>query len=91
MEVFIKIFLVVFLAELGDKTQLATLGFAATEPVSPWVVFFSSSLALVLSAGIGVLFGHFLSGLGWERYIRIAGGCLFLGIGAWTLLKEFLG
>ena len=51
---------VVFLAELGDKTQLATVLFAADRAVNPWLVFAGASAALVLSAALGVLVGSAL-------------------------------
>ena len=54
IKVFLTVFAVVFLAELGDKTQLATLLFAADKEVSKLTVFAGASLALVVAAGIGV-------------------------------------
>lgn len=53
-------FLTVFLAELGDKTQLATLLMAA-ESQAPWVVFLGAALALILTSLIGVFLGRWLS------------------------------
>ena len=52
--VFLTIFISVFLAELGDKTQLATMLFAADKEVSKWTVFVASASALVVAAAIGV-------------------------------------
>jgi putative Ca2+/H+ antiporter (TMEM165/GDT1 family) len=51
------IFLSVFLAELGDKTQIATLLFATNSKLSPWMIFLASAGALVLSSAIAVLAG----------------------------------
>lgn len=87
METFWKVFLIVLLAEMGDKTQLATMGFSATEPVSKWLIFFASSLALVVASGIGVIGGHFISQLGFEKQIKIVAGVLFIVLGTITLLK----
>ena len=56
---FLSIFLSVFLAELGDKTQLATLLFATDGKISPTGVFFASAGALVLSSLIAVAAGTF--------------------------------
>jgi putative Ca2+/H+ antiporter (TMEM165/GDT1 family) len=55
------VFSVVLLAELGDKTQLATMLFAADKDVSKLTVFFGASLALVVASGIGVLAGALVS------------------------------
>lgn len=88
MEIFWKIFWIVFLAEIGDKTQLATMGFSATEPVSKWIVFLAAALALVLASGIGVIAGHVISKLGLEKQIKIVSGVLFIILGIWTLFKE---
>jgi putative Ca2+/H+ antiporter (TMEM165/GDT1 family) len=55
------VFLTVFLAEPGDKTQLATLLFASREPASLWLVFFGASVALILSCAIGVAAGGTLA------------------------------
>ncbi len=54
---FFTVFLSVFLAELGDKTQIATLLFAADSKLSPFAVFLASAGALILSSVIAVLAG----------------------------------
>ncbi|TYP87000.1 MULTISPECIES: TMEM165/GDT1 family protein [Nitrosomonas] len=51
------VFTAVFIAELGDKTQLATMLFAADKDVSKITIFFGASLALILTSAIGVLLG----------------------------------
>jgi putative Ca2+/H+ antiporter (TMEM165/GDT1 family) len=55
---FFTVFSVVFIAELGDKTQLATMLFASDKEVSKWLVFFAASAALVTAAGF-ILIGAF--------------------------------
>jgi putative Ca2+/H+ antiporter (TMEM165/GDT1 family) len=77
----------VFIAELGDKTQLATLLFAADKQVSKFTVFLGASLALVVAAGIGVLAGGLVSQHFSAKHLQYAAGLGFLAIGAWTLLK----
>jgi Uncharacterized protein family UPF0016 len=53
----LSVFTTVFLAEIGDKTQLATMLFAADREVNRWLVFAGASLALVAAAALGVLVG----------------------------------
>jgi len=77
----------VFLAELGDKTQLATMLFAANREVSKWSVFLGSALALVVASGLGVLVGAALAEHLNERYLNWAAGLCFIGAGVWTLLR----
>ncbi len=77
-------FLMVFLAELGDKTQLATFCLSA-ENGSKLSVFFGSAGALVLSSLIAVLCGAGLSKLIPVNYIKIAAGIFFIAVGAWTV------
>jgi len=83
----LTVFATVFVAELGDKTQLATLLFAADREVSKWTVFAGASLALVAASGIGVLAGALLSQHVSTRLLHYCAGVGFLAIGAWTLIK----
>ena len=62
-KVLFTVFAAVFIAELGDKTQLATMLFAADKEVSKLTVFIGASLALILASGIGVLAGGIISKL----------------------------
>lgn len=75
----------VFLAELGDKTQLATLLFAVKSPGGLLVVFLGASAALIFASGIGVLAGGALAQLVNPKYLTYAAGIGFIGIGIWTL------
>ena len=85
--VFLAVFVTVFLAELGDKTQLATLLFAADREVSKWHVFLGSALALVVAAGIGVLAGSMLSHVINEKVLSVIAGVMFIMIGVVTLYQ----
>jgi putative Ca2+/H+ antiporter (TMEM165/GDT1 family) len=80
------VFATVFVAELGDKTQLATLLFAADREVSSWLVFAGASLALVVSAGLGVLIGSTMSNVIDTRLLSYIAGAGFIAIGVWTLV-----
>lgn len=84
-KIFITIFVSVFVAELGDKTQLATMLFASDNAVSKYTVFFAASAALIVASAIGVLAGALLAEYVDERYLRYAAGVGFIAIGAFTL------
>ncbi len=79
------VFGTVFLAELGDKTQLATLLFASREGSSLLTVFVAASLALVTTSAIGVLAGAAISSYVQPKYLSYAAGVGFIIIGTWTL------
>ncbi|MDM8515448.1 TMEM165/GDT1 family protein [Desulfobacterales bacterium HSG16] len=82
-------FTMVFLAELGDKTQLATFCLAADCSSSKLTVFIGASLALVLSSLLAVLCGDALSRVIPPHYIKIAAGAFFVLVGVWTLIAAF--
>jgi putative Ca2+/H+ antiporter (TMEM165/GDT1 family) len=84
-KLFLTVFVTVFLAELGDKTQLATMIFAADGNTSKWVVFAGASLALIACSGIGVLAGTLVGDQINERHINLVAGIGFLIIGCYTL------
>jgi putative Ca2+/H+ antiporter (TMEM165/GDT1 family) len=81
------VFAAVFVAELGDKTQLATLLFAADREVSRWTIFAGASAALVAASAIGVLAGTLLSEYINPRYLHYLAGAGFVAIGIWTLAR----
>ncbi|MBI26806.1 MAG: hypothetical protein CMK90_08150 [Pseudomonadales bacterium] len=83
---FLTIFISVFLAELGDKTQLATMLFAADKEVSKWTVFVASASALVVAAAIGVAAGSFVSQFISEKALSMIAGIGFILIGGWVLI-----
>jgi len=87
IKVFFTIFVAVFLAELGDKTQLATMLFAADKEVSKVVVFLGASLALVVATLIGVLAGSVISEYISEKQLHYLAGVGFILIGIWTLAR----
>lgn len=83
----LAVFSAVFIAELGDKTQLATMLFAADKDISKLTVFIGASLALVVTSGIGVLAGMVLAQSISEKHLHYLAGIGFVVIGLWTLLK----
>ena len=87
LKVFFTVFAAVFIAELGDKTQLATMLFAADKEVSKWTVFWGASAALVVATVIGVIAGTVLSEFINERYLNYIAGAGFILIGALTLAR----
>ena len=86
-KLFLTVFGTVFLAELGDKTQLATLLFAAKGENSRWVVFAAAALALVATSAIGVLAGSTISQVVSPRTLSWIAGLAFIAIGVWTLWR----
>jgi putative Ca2+/H+ antiporter (TMEM165/GDT1 family) len=87
LKIFVTIFGAVFIAELGDKTQLATMLFAADKDVSKWTVFLAASAALVVASAIGVLAGSLLSAYISEKTLAYIAGSGFMLIGAYTLYQ----
>jgi putative Ca2+/H+ antiporter (TMEM165/GDT1 family) len=86
-KIFLTIFASVFIAELGDKTQLATMLFAADKDVSKYTVFFAASAALVIASALGVLAGSLLAENMNERFLHYIAGVGFITIGVVTLYK----
>jgi putative Ca2+/H+ antiporter (TMEM165/GDT1 family) len=88
--VLMVVFVTVFVAELGDKTQLATMLFAADREASRLAVFLGSALALTATSGLGVLAGGLISQYLSPRHLAMIAGTGFIVIGMWTLVKAFL-
>jgi putative Ca2+/H+ antiporter (TMEM165/GDT1 family) len=86
-KVLVTVFGTVFVAELGDKTQLATLLFAADKDVSKWLVFIGASLALIATSALGVLGGTVIAQHVSDRALHTVAGVGFIAIGIWTLWR----
>ena len=86
-KIFFIIFTSVFIAELGDKTQLATMLFASDKEISKYTVFIAASSALIVASAIGVLAGTLLSAYINEKYLHYVAGIGFISIGIFTLYK----
>lgn len=87
LKTFLIIFGSVFLAELGDKTQLATLLFASDKMINKWLVFLAAASALVLTSAIGVLAGEIISRYVDKEKLVLIAGLGFIAIGIWTLMR----
>ena len=88
LKAFFSVFITVFLAEIGDKTQLATMLFAAEAKSSKWIIFAGSALALVCAAAIGVLVGAQIERFVSPRTLKVVAGIGFIAIGVWTLISR---
>ena len=86
MKTYALVFASVFLAELGDKTQLATLTYASTPRTSRLGVFVAASAALLASSVLAVLVGERLGAWIAPAHLRRAAGVVFVAIGLWMLL-----
>ncbi len=86
-KIFLTVFLTVLIAELGDKTQLATMLFAADREVNKVTVFFAASVALIIASAIGVLAGSLLANLINTKYLHYIAGTGFILIGIYTLYR----
>lgn len=84
---FLAAFGAVFVAELGDKTQLATLSMAAGQ-TSKWAVFFGSALALCATSAIAVVGGGLITRVVSPLWLRRIAGIVFLGMGLLYLLSR---
>ena len=86
-KLFATVFSTIFVAELGDKTQLATLLYASDARSPRLAVFLGSSLALVATSALGVLLGSFLAQHVSAQALRWAAGLGFIAVGVWTLAR----
>lgn len=79
---------IIFLAEMGDKTQLAAMTMSA-QTKKPWAVFIGASLALVAVSAIGVLVGSVIGQYVPLEWIKRIAAALFIVIGVLMLLGKF--
>jgi putative Ca2+/H+ antiporter (TMEM165/GDT1 family) len=84
-------FLTIFIAELGDKTQIATLLFASERKDGALAVFLVSASALVLGAAISVALGAYAGRWLHNVPLKLLAGIGFIVIGAWSLLQYYQG
>ena len=86
-----SIFGAILLAELGDKTQLATLLFASDRQLNPYLVFAAAASALVVSTAVAVLVGSQAARLLEAVPLKLIAGAGFIAIGLWSVLEHFRG
>jgi putative Ca2+/H+ antiporter (TMEM165/GDT1 family) len=90
LQILFSTFIMIFLAELGDKTQLSTFAFAS-ESHSPLSVFLGASLALVCASLLGVVLGGLIGRFVPGRIMKFVAALVFLGFGVWTLVEAIRG
>ncbi|HEX6715638.1 MAG TPA: TMEM165/GDT1 family protein [Pyrinomonadaceae bacterium] len=88
VRVFLTTFGIIFLAEMGDKTQLAAMTMAANSK-KPWAVFLGASLALAAVSGLGVLVGSFVGDYVPLVWVKRVAATAFIVIGVLMLLGKF--
>ncbi len=86
-----SIFAIVFMAELGDKTQLATLLFASDRNLHPFMVFLAAAAALVVATGMAVLVGNYGARYLEMLPLKLIAGIGFIAIGGWSIFEHFRG
>ena len=88
LKLFATVFATIFLAELGDKTQLATLLYASDASRPKLTVFAASAAALVFTSALGVLAGSLIAEHVSPKVVRWIAGAGFIAVGVWVLLPR---
>ena len=88
MKPLLLIFGSVFLAELGDKTQIATMLYATDQTVRPLLVFVAAASALVVSTFLAVLFGSTITRFIPTTTLKLIAGLAFIAVGVWTIVSR---
>ena len=87
LRLFGTVFSTIFLAELFDKTQLATILFSSKAEGGRWGIFLASASALILASAIGVLAGAALGRFANPKIVSCVAGVGFIVVGVWTIAK----
>jgi putative Ca2+/H+ antiporter (TMEM165/GDT1 family) len=88
LRLFATVFATVFVAELGDKTQLATLLYATDAANPKLTIFAASAAALVVTSALGVLAGATIAEYVNPKVLRWVAGSGFIAVGVWVLLAR---
>ncbi len=89
LSTFFMVFMSVFIAELGDKTQIATLLFATDKNTTPFIIFCASAGALILSSAIAVLAGTMAKTYLQAIPLKLISGIFFIIIGGFSIYSYF--
>lgn len=89
LKAFLKAFSLVFLAEMGDKTQLAVFAMAASTGAHKGMVYVGAILAFLLTTAIAVAAGDVVMRVVPALYIRLAAGSLFILFGILLFIGKF--
>ncbi len=87
LRLFLTVFGTVLLAEMGDKTQLATMLYASSGAHPKLTVFLGAALALVLASAIGVAAGAAMSAIVPPQLLNRLAGVAFVLVGVWTFVR----
>jgi putative Ca2+/H+ antiporter (TMEM165/GDT1 family) len=88
LKLFATVFMTIFVAELGDKTQVATLLYASDTDHHKLTVFMAAASALVLTSALGVAAGAVISEFLNPKVVRWIAGVGFIGVGIWILISS---
>jgi putative Ca2+/H+ antiporter (TMEM165/GDT1 family) len=86
LRLFATVFTTIFVAELGDKTQLATLLYASDAAHPKLTIFVASAAALVATSAIAVLAGSVVAEYVDPKIVRWIAGLGFVAVGVWILI-----
>jgi putative Ca2+/H+ antiporter (TMEM165/GDT1 family) len=86
LKLFATVFSTIFIAELGDKTQLATLLYASEASHSKLTVFAAAAAALILTSALAVVGGSVVAEYVSPKSVRWVAGFGFIAVGIWVLL-----
>jgi len=87
--ILITSFSTIFLAELGDKTQLATLILSA-QSGKPLIIFIGASLALISTSLLGVLIGRWIANNLPRQKFTLVSGIIMLSLGIYLVMQGFI-
>jgi len=88
LKLFATVFATIFVAELGDKTQLATMLYASNAAHPKLTVFAAAAAALVLTSALGVLAGSVVAEVISPKVVRWVAGLGFIAVGLWVLVAS---
>lgn len=87
LKLFATVFITIFVAELGDKTQIATLLYASDASHPKATIFAASAAALITASAIAVLAGSLIAEYVDPKFVRWLAGLGFVCVGGWILIS----